>query len=114
LHFQVPLLTLWQIQELNYKITVALNSDARSEVEGLRWVLTRRAAMTVGIAAFMLFVALRYSSHVAHTQQEQKKKESGKKPPEDGPEASPTAQPSLGEQQVVGGEILAASGVSLG
>ena len=35
------------IQELNYKITVALNSDSRGEVEGLRWVLTRRAAMAI-------------------------------------------------------------------
>lgn len=36
-----------RIQELNYKITVALNSDSKSEVEGLRWVLTRRAAMAI-------------------------------------------------------------------
>ena len=35
------------IQELNYKITVSLNSDMKSEVEGLRWVLTRRAAMAI-------------------------------------------------------------------
>lgn len=36
-----------KIQELNYKITVTLNSDSKSEVEGLRWVLTRRAAMAI-------------------------------------------------------------------
>lgn len=70
--------------------------------------------MTIGIAAFMLFIALRYSSHITHVQQEQKKKESEKKPPDGGQEASPTAQPSLGGQEVVGGELLAASGVSLG
>lgn len=35
------------IQELNYKITVALNSDSKSEIEGLRWVLTRRAALAI-------------------------------------------------------------------
>lgn len=40
-----------RIQELNYKITVALNSDSKSEVEGLRWVLTRRAAMAIGCMA---------------------------------------------------------------
>ena len=39
------------IQELNYKITVTLNSDSKGEVEGLRWVLTRRAAMAIVIAA---------------------------------------------------------------
>jgi hypothetical protein len=40
-----------RISELNYKITVLLNSDAKSDVEGLRWVLTRRAAMAIGFAA---------------------------------------------------------------
>lgn len=39
------------VQELNYKITVSLNSDSKSEIEGLRWILTRRAALTVGICA---------------------------------------------------------------
>jgi hypothetical protein len=40
-----------KISELNYKITVLLNSDAKSDVEGLRWVLTRRAALAIGFAA---------------------------------------------------------------
>lgn len=40
-----------QISELHYKITVLLNSEAKSEVEGLRWVLTRRAAMAIITAA---------------------------------------------------------------
>jgi hypothetical protein len=40
-----------KISELNYKITVLLNSDAKSDVESLRWVLTRRAAMAIGFAA---------------------------------------------------------------
>lgn len=39
------------VQELNYKITVSLNSDGKSEIEGLRWILTRRAASTVAICA---------------------------------------------------------------
>ena len=39
------------VQELNYKITVSLNSDGKSEIEGLRWILTRRAAMTIAICA---------------------------------------------------------------
>jgi hypothetical protein len=39
------------IQELNYKITVSLNSDSKSEIEGLRWILTRRAAMTIASMA---------------------------------------------------------------
>lgn len=42
-----------RIQECNYQITVLLNSEAKSEVEGLRWVLTRRAAMAIAISACM-------------------------------------------------------------
>ncbi|KAJ5980109.1 hypothetical protein N7481_007407 [Penicillium waksmanii] len=50
------------VQELNYKITVSLNSDGKSEAEGLRWVLTRRAALTVATCAFMAIVFLKYVS----------------------------------------------------
>lgn len=109
-----------KIQELNYKITVALNSDARSEVEGLRWVLTRRAAITVGVSAFMLFVALRYTSYVQHQQQEQRR---NKPPPPPSPMedlAEPQRQSLVdpnsptGQQEALGGELLAVEGVSLG
>ncbi|KAJ6121990.1 Protein of unknown function DUF1640 [Penicillium capsulatum] len=50
------------VQELNYKITVSLNSDGKSEIEGLRWILTRRAALTVATCAFMIIVFLKYAS----------------------------------------------------
>jgi len=45
------------VQELNYKITVSLNSDGKSEIEGLRWILTRRAALTIATCAceYILF-----------------------------------------------------------
>ncbi|MCJ1268204.1 hypothetical protein MMC22_008090 [Lobaria immixta] len=55
-----------KIQELNYKITVALNSDSKSEVEGLRWVLTRRAAMAIAGMAFLILGSLRYSTYKMH------------------------------------------------
>lgn len=42
------------VQELNYKITVSLNSDGKSEIEGLRWILTRRAALAVATSACKL------------------------------------------------------------
>ncbi|OJJ43819.1 hypothetical protein ASPZODRAFT_135845 [Penicilliopsis zonata CBS 506.65] len=51
------------VQEINYKITVSLNSDGKSEIESLRWVLTRRAALAVGISAFMIICFLRYYSY---------------------------------------------------
>jgi len=109
-----------QIHELNYQITIKLTSDARSEVEGLRWVLTRRAAMTIGICAFMLFVSLRYSSYVTHQLNEVKKEEEKKRmlPPSDeggpgfgsggGPPA--TGKPALGEDEPMGGELLTTEG----
>lgn len=43
------------VQELNYKITVSLNSDGKSEIEGLRWILTRRAALAIAVSAGKLF-----------------------------------------------------------
>ncbi|KAF1990918.1 hypothetical protein K402DRAFT_369979 [Aulographum hederae CBS 113979] len=63
-----------KIQELNYSITVALNSDARSEVEGLRWVLTRRAAAALGLCALMILATLRYASYMQHLQDVEREK----------------------------------------
>ena len=40
-----------KIQELNYKITVTMGSDLKSEVEKLRWVTTRRALIAIGLLA---------------------------------------------------------------
>ncbi|QSZ37772.1 hypothetical protein DSL72_008871 [Monilinia vaccinii-corymbosi] len=63
------------IQELNYKITVMLNSDAKSEIEGLRWVLTRRSVMGILFMAFMVLTSLRYASYKAHEHEENRKRE---------------------------------------
>ncbi|KAE9962302.1 hypothetical protein BLS_000517 [Venturia inaequalis] len=63
-----------KIQELNYKITVALNSDARTEVEGVRWVLTRRAASALAVAVIMVLFTLNYSRYMTATQAKERKK----------------------------------------
>ncbi|MCJ1342698.1 hypothetical protein MMC31_000886 [Peltigera leucophlebia] len=60
-----------KIQELNQKITVELNSNSKSEVEGLRWVLTRRAVMAIASMAILILGSLRYSSY--QTQQQEKR-----------------------------------------
>ncbi|KAF2471252.1 uncharacterized protein BDR25DRAFT_285703 [Lindgomyces ingoldianus] len=100
-----------KIQELNYKITVALNSDARSEVEGLRWVLTRRAAIAIGVSALMLFAVLRYSSYVTHAQSEERKKARETKPSPD----QRMLNPGNPNSEPLGGELLASEGgASLG
>lgn len=67
-----------QIQELNYKITVGLNSDSKSEIEGLRWVLTRRSVMGILFMAFMVLTSLRLASYRSHEEEVRKKKEEGK------------------------------------
>lgn len=104
-----------QIQELNYKITVALNSDARSEIESLRWILTRRAAIAIGVSALMTFAALRYSSSVTHAE-EKKKAQENKPPPPGGPGDSNPPNPNVQKkEETLGGEIIATEGgVSLG
>ena len=86
-------------------------------------MLTRRAAITVGVSAFMLFVALRYTSYVQHQLQEEKRN----RPPPHRPSplenlADSTtsasrpvvdvASPTQGD--ALGGELLATEGVSLG
>lgn len=53
------------IQELNYQITVSLNSDGKSEAEGLRWILTRRAALAIGISASRCSPFTRLKDHIA-------------------------------------------------
>lgn len=63
-----------QIQGLNYKITVALNSDSKSEVEGLRWVLTRRSVLAIVFMALMVLSSLRYASYRAHEEEIEKKR----------------------------------------
>lgn len=66
-----------------------LNSDSKSEIEGLRWVLTRRSVMGILFMAFMVLTSLRYASYKSHEDQEMaKKKEHVKeeeKQMEDGP-----------------------------
>ncbi|KAL8893233.1 MAG: hypothetical protein Q9207_008599, partial [Kuettlingeria erythrocarpa] len=61
------------IQELNYKITVALISGSKSEVEGLRWVLTRRAAMAIACMAVLILGSLRYSTYRIHLREQDKR-----------------------------------------
>jgi hypothetical protein len=84
----VFLTRLLQIQQLNHRITIRLNSEARSEVEGVRWLVTRRAATALAISALMILATLRYSSYQQHLAQEQLKAQQSPPPP-DGKDGSP-------------------------
>lgn len=93
------------IQELNYKITVALTSDSKGEVEALRWYLTRRAGLFIAgmaggcptslrpllIRSVLILGSLRYSSYMSHLQEiERQKMEQSSRGPGDGREGSNT------------------------
>jgi hypothetical protein len=77
----------------------------------MRWVLTRRAAITLGISAIMLFFALRYSASVMHVQQEEKKKAEKKAPPTDeGGGPRPNNPGPVSSDEAIGGELLVTEG----
>ncbi|KAI1809191.1 hypothetical protein GGS20DRAFT_580901 [Poronia punctata] len=59
------------IQQVNLKISVTLNSDSRSEIEGLRWVLIRRSVLGILFMATMTLLTLRYATYVTHERQKE-------------------------------------------
>ena len=63
-----------QVKEIHNKIAIALNSEAKSEVESVRWLLTRRAATALAIATLMVLGTLNYSRYMTTTQAEERKK----------------------------------------
>ncbi len=48
-----------------------LNSDARSEIEGLRWVLIRRSVLGIIFLAVITLGTLRYGSYVIHEREKE-------------------------------------------
>ncbi|KAI2626694.1 hypothetical protein GGR54DRAFT_481060 [Hypoxylon sp. NC1633] len=57
------------IQQLNLKISVTLNSDSRSDIEGLRWVLIRRSVLGILFMAVLTLGSLRYATYVKQERQ---------------------------------------------
>lgn len=51
-----------RIHELGYKITVAMNSGMRNEIEGLRFILTRRTVLALAGFVLMSLAILRLAS----------------------------------------------------
>jgi hypothetical protein len=48
-----------------------LNSDAKSEVEGLRWVLIRRSVLGIIFMAVLTLGTLRYASYLSYERQKE-------------------------------------------
>ncbi|KAI1348300.1 hypothetical protein F5Y01DRAFT_328565 [Xylaria sp. FL0043] len=61
------------IQQVNLKISVTLNSDSRSEIEGLRWVLIRRSVLGILFMAILTLSTIRYTTYVSHERQKEAK-----------------------------------------
>ncbi|KAK6350771.1 hypothetical protein TWF718_003958 [Orbilia javanica] len=64
-----------KIQELNYKLTILLNGDMRSEIEALRWTTTRRGLIAIGIIAVLVVALIRYTSVQSHASKKEAEKE---------------------------------------
>lgn len=64
-----------QIQQIAYKITVTLNSDSRSEIEAVRWVVARRAVLGLVFMVLLSLSMLRYSSYLSHANEKEAKRE---------------------------------------
>ncbi|TWU77355.1 hypothetical protein ED733_005630 [Metarhizium rileyi] len=60
------------IQKINYKMSILLSSDSKSEIEGVRWVLIRRSVVGLVFLAILTLGMIRYTTYLA----QQKKKES--------------------------------------
>jgi len=58
-----------QIQQINYKIIIMLNSEAKSDIERLRGVLIRRAILGIIFMAALTLGTLQYASYLGHIQE---------------------------------------------
>ncbi|POR33206.1 Uncharacterized protein TPAR_06609 [Tolypocladium paradoxum] len=63
------------IQSITYKMSILLSSDSKSEIEGVRWILIRRAVLGIIFMAILTLGVLRYATYVG----QQRKKEAEKK-----------------------------------
>ncbi|RWA12926.1 hypothetical protein EKO27_g2153 [Xylaria grammica] len=54
------------IQQVNLKISVTLNSDSRSDIEGLRWVLIWRSVWGIVFMAALTLTTIKYATYVSH------------------------------------------------
>ncbi|KAF2478839.1 hypothetical protein BDY17DRAFT_258259 [Neohortaea acidophila] len=52
-----------KIQQLGYQITVNLQSDAKSDIEGVRWIMTRRVILTLAFVVLMIVGSLKAAAN---------------------------------------------------
>ncbi|KAK7428551.1 hypothetical protein QQZ08_004989 [Neonectria magnoliae] len=59
------------VQQLNYKISILLSSDAKSDIEAVRWILIRRSVLGILFMAVLTLGTLRYATYVSHERQKE-------------------------------------------
>lgn len=87
-----------KVQKLNYKISIVLTSDAKSEIESVRWTLIRRSVLGIIFMAMLTLGTLRYATYVGQQrkleaarkkkEEEEARKGPAKREPVDGPDAA--------------------------
>lgn len=50
---------------------MTLNSDAKSDIEGLRWVLIRRSVLGIIFMAVLTLGTIRYATYLGHQRQKE-------------------------------------------
>ncbi|KAI5803204.1 hypothetical protein EDC01DRAFT_687422 [Geopyxis carbonaria] len=65
-----------KIQELNYKITILINSDLKSEIEKLRWTTTRRGLIAILALALVIVASIRINGNEKEVKKKKKKEQS--------------------------------------
>lgn len=64
-----------QTQQIAYKISVTLNSDSKSEIEAVRWVLARRAVLGIAFMVTLSLAMLRLGSYLSHESKKEAQRE---------------------------------------
>lgn len=54
---------------------MTLNSDSRSEIEAVRWVVARRAVLGLVFMVALSLATLRYSTYVSHASEKEAQRE---------------------------------------
>ncbi|TQV99893.1 hypothetical protein V2A60_005320 [Cordyceps javanica] len=61
------------IQKISYKISIDLTSDAKTEIEGVRWVLIWRSVLGIIFMAFLTLGTLRLATYEKQRKQEEER-----------------------------------------
>lgn len=69
-----------KIQELNNKISTRLNSDLKSEIENLRWQITRRSLAAIGVVAALFIWNTQTTSSKKTAKTEERQRNTAGKP----------------------------------